>query len=115
MKTGDLFIFTTLNSTGIDLQALWEDSNTFSPPHHLNFLNPWALEGLLTKMGFVDVEITTPGKLDVDILSNNQDLISDRFLKVFFKYCDQDAKTQLQSLLVKSKFSSHMMIVCEKG
>lgn len=37
MTSGDLFIFTTLSSTGVDIQGLWENSKSVSPPHHLNF------------------------------------------------------------------------------
>ena len=32
MASGDLFIFTTLSGTGVDIQALWEDSKSVSPP-----------------------------------------------------------------------------------
>ena len=32
MTSGDLFIFTTLSGTGVDIQALWEDSKSVSPP-----------------------------------------------------------------------------------
>ena len=38
MKSNDLFIFTTLSGTGLDIQVLWENSPSVSPPHHLNFL-----------------------------------------------------------------------------
>ena len=39
MRTGDLFIFTTLSSTAIDIQSVWKDSNSLSPPHHLNLIH----------------------------------------------------------------------------
>ena len=37
MTGGDLFFFTTLSGVGVDIQALWADSKSISPPHHLNF------------------------------------------------------------------------------
>ncbi len=43
MSSGDLFIFTTLSGTGVDIQALWEQSKSVSPPHHLNFFNPRSI------------------------------------------------------------------------
>ena len=32
MAKGDLFIFTTLSGSGVDIQALWEDSKSVTPP-----------------------------------------------------------------------------------
>ena len=43
MSAGDLFIFITLSSTGVDIQGLWENSKSVSPPHHLNFFNPYSI------------------------------------------------------------------------
>ena len=40
MNKGDLFMFTTLSSTGVDIQTLWNNSRSVSPPHHINFFNP---------------------------------------------------------------------------
>ena len=50
MTSGDLFIFTTLSGTGIDIQGLWKDSKSVSPPHHLNFFNPFSVKVLTEKM-----------------------------------------------------------------
>ena len=102
MQSGDLFVFTTLSGIGFDIQALWEDSKSVSPPHHLNFFNPYSVKILIEEIGFKVLEISTPGKLDIDILSNNRNLIKDRFLKTFVKYASD------------SGWSSHMMIVCQK-
>ena len=52
MQKGDMFIFTTLSGTGIDIQGLWEDSKAISPPFHLNFLNPYSIKLLLERVGF---------------------------------------------------------------
>ena len=37
MASGDVFIFTTLSGTGVDIQALWEDSKSVSPPPSSEF------------------------------------------------------------------------------
>ena len=78
MDSGDLFIFTTLSGAGVDIQALWQDSKSVSPPHHLNFLNPHAVRLLLNRVGLEPLNITTPGKLDIDIMSNNYNQISEQ-------------------------------------
>lgn len=114
MDSGDLFIFTTLSGLGVDIQALWEDSKSVMPPHHLNFLNPHSIKILLEKMGYEILEVTTPGKLDIDILSNNASKIKDRFWQTFIATVNDDEKQQWQALIAKSGWSSHMMTVCRK-
>jgi len=114
MNSNDLFIFTTLSGTGVDIQALWENSKSVSPPHHLNFLNPKSIQILLERCGFEMIEVTTPGKLDIDILFNNQDQIKDRFWKTFVKNATEEEKELTQQMVTENKMSSHMMICCRK-
>ena len=114
MAPGDLFLFTTLSGTGVDIQALWEDSKSVSPPHHLNFLNPSSIGILLDRVGLELLEVTTPGKLDMDILTNNQDHIKDRFWRVFSELASDEIKEQWQKLVASSGWSSHMMVICRK-
>ncbi len=115
MAVGDIFLFTTLSGTGVDIQALWEDSKSVSPPHHLNFLNPHSIGILLERVGLEVMEITTPGKLDVDILVNDQAHIKDRFWRSFIAVATEDNKEQWQSLIAESGWSSHMMVICRKA
>lgn len=114
MLQGDLFIFTTLSGAGVDIQALWEDSKSVSPPHHLNFLNPQSAKILIGRMGLEMLEVTTPGKLDIDILVNNRDHIKDRFWRTFIETASDNIREQWQSHISESGFSSHMMVVCRK-
>jgi Methyltransferase domain len=114
MEIGDFFLFTTLSGMGVDIQALWEDSKSVSPPHHLNFFNPYSVRLLLERLGLEVLQITTPGKLDVDILCNNAEHIKDRFWKSFVKYADEHQREQWQSLISDSGWSSHMMVLARK-
>jgi SAM-dependent methyltransferase len=114
MGMNDYFIFTTLSGTGLDIRVLWEKSKAVSPPHHLNFFNPVAIDMLLEKAGFRCLEVTTPGKLDINILENNIDLVEDRFWKVFLKFAPEEVKEQWQSLITDTCQSSHMMVTCQK-
>ena len=114
MSSGDLFIFTTLSGTGIDIQGLWKDSKSVSPPHHLNFFNPYSIKVLTEKNGLKVLQVTTPGRLDIDILSSNIDLIKDRFLKTFIKYTSDAEKLEWQKFISDFGWSSHMMIYCQK-
>lgn len=114
MNAGDLFIFTTLSGVGVDIQALWEDSKSVSPPHHLNFFNPKSTQVLLKRMGFDVLHISTPGKLDIDILCNNQEYIKDRFWRTFAKQATEDEKLAMQSFVANQGLSSHMLVACQK-
>lgn len=114
MGPNDLFIFTTLSGTGLDIQVLWEKSKSVAPPHHLNFVNPGAASRLLERCGLEMVEVTTPGRLDVDILLNNIDEIRDRFWRTFLKTADEEARERMQSWIAGSLLSSHMMVVARR-
>lgn len=114
MNSGDSFIFTTLSGMGIDIQTLWEDSKAVSPPMHLNFFNPKSIEILLKKVGFDVIEVSTPGKLDIDIMNNCKESIKDRFWKNFLEYSNEEEKEKIQEFISSSKLSSHMMIICQK-
>jgi len=54
-----------------------------SPRIHLNFFNPRSVAILLGRVGLQTLQVTTPGKLDVDILVNNRAQIKDRFWRTF--------------------------------
>lgn len=114
MSPGDLFIFTTLSGSGVDIQVLWEDSKSVTPPHHLNFLNPRSIALLLARLGFENLAVTTPGKLDIDILVNNSAMIKDRFWKTFVATASESEKVAWQKVIAESGWSSHMMVVCRK-
>ena len=114
MSPGDLFIFTTLSGCGLDIQVLWENSKAVTPPHHLNFLNPHAAKILLTKSGLIPLEVSTPGKLDIDILVNNRSLIKDRFWANFIDTASDLDKERWQKTIAESGWSSHMILVSRK-
>lgn len=114
MKKKDSFIFTTLSGMGVDIQTLWQNSKAVSPPMHLNFFNPKSVETLLNKVGFDLIEISTPGKLDLDIMNNNLDKINDKFWKNYLEYSSKHEINDMQKFISQNKLSSHMMIICQK-
>ena len=114
MNKEDLFIFTTLSSTGTDILTLWNNSRSVSPPHHINFFNPKSIAIFLKKHKFKILDISTPGKIDIDILDNDRSLIKDRFWKTFLTLASKTDKTKMQNLISNLNFSSHMMVICKK-
>lgn len=114
MTNRDLFIFTTLSGLGLDIQVLGKKSKSVTPPHHLNFFNPRSVNLLLTRVGFKNIIVSTPGKLDIDILGNNRTLIKDRFWRNFIDLATDDEKATWQEVIAGTGWSSHMMVTCRK-
>lgn len=113
-----LMIFTTLTISGFDLQALWENSNSIYPPHHINLLSIEGMESLVMRAGFEIVELSTPGKLDVDIISNalaeNPELPLPRFVSYILKRRNEDTRAEFQGFLQDHRLSSHVRVVARK-
>ena len=53
MIKGDLFISSTLSGVGADIQALWNDSKSISPHHHINFFTLIMQSLLLKKLVYL--------------------------------------------------------------
>lgn len=117
LKPGGYLILTTLNGLGFDIQILWDKAKGVSPPHHLNFFNPWSMELLFKKKGFEIVQIATPGNLDWDIVENmylNEHVNIGRFWETVSRYATVEAKEKLQKWISDNLLSSHMRIIARK-
>lgn len=117
-----LLIFTTLSVTGFDLQVLWDQSKSISPPHHINFISYHGVRQLMARCGFELLDISTPGKLDVDIVCNmlreNASLDIPRFARTLFRVSESHGNSHIlaefQKFLSNSALSSHVCIVARK-
>jgi 2-polyprenyl-3-methyl-5-hydroxy-6-metoxy-1,4-benzoquinol methylase/ribosomal protein S27E len=109
-----LLIVTSLNWKGFDLQVLRERSKSIHPPHHINFFTPASLGMLLKSCGFTLCEITTPGKLDVDIAGKQLSDIQDPFIKNIVS-ADESVRQSFQQFLQDTRMSSHMMVVAQRN
>lgn len=115
VKPGGYAIVSGLGVDGFDIQVLWEKSNSISPPHHINFLSVKGFYQLFEKAGFSNIEVLTPGQLDVDIVKNSLEkhpelLKENRFLKKLYQQ-DENTLTEFQNFLTDNKLSSHTWIV----
>ncbi len=118
LRHDGLLIFTTLTISGLDLLVLWNESKSISPPHHINFLSVEGLRLLIKRCELQEVEITTPGKLDVDIIVNavreNQNLKLPRFVEYIIRSRQDETFSQLQRFLQDNSLSSHARVVARK-
>ena len=112
LAPGGLAVITGLGVDGFDIQVLWENSKSIFPPHHINFMSVKGFAQLFKRAGFSEVEVITPGKLDIDIVRSNQELLTsdNRFIKTLLSR-SENALDDFQKLLVKHKLSSHCWIL----
>lgn len=109
-----VFLFTTLTCSGFDIRVLGRHSKSVSPPHHLNLLSIAGMEALLERAGFEILQLTTPGRLDVDIVRNalesNPGLELDPFLADLVQSPDEELRAEFQRFLAANRLSSHLQV-----
>lgn len=113
-RPGGMVIVSTLCIDGFDLQILWQKSNQIFPPHHINFLSVAGFEKLFRRAGLMDVRVSTPGKLDVDIVRNasakDPDLLNgQRFLQHLIS--NEEIAMAFQEFLANNRLSSHAWVL----
>lgn len=117
VKPGGLLFFSTLAASGFDIQVLWEHSRSVSPPQHLSFPTVEGARRLIARAGMDEVEITTPGQLDVDIVRNrlaaHPELPVPRIARTIAAASD-GARQALQNVLREHRLSSHIQCVARR-
>lgn len=113
-RPGGFVFVSTLCVDGFDLQTLWDKSNQIFPPHHINFLSVSGFEKLFERAGLKNVSITTPGKLDLDIVRNTLRLAPElmhgqRFLQRLIS--DDTKAAAFQDFLANNRLSSHAWVL----
>ena len=116
-KNGGWVILTGLGVDGFDIQILWDKSESILPPQHINFMSMRGFEILFQRAGFSEVEILTPGRLDVDIVVNatqeDPEFNIGRFEKILLKRGQKTLK-EFQRFLAENQLSSHVWMVAHK-
>lgn len=105
-----------LGVEGFDIQVLWERSKSISPPHHINFLSIRGFEALFKRVGFAEVKVITPGKLDVDIVKNafsDSTVEEHRFTRTLLHRGEETLKA-FQHFLAMNRLSSHVWVIARK-
>jgi len=118
VKPGGYVFVSTLCVEGFDIQTLWDKSKSIFPPHHINFLSVAGFECLFARAGLDDVDVSTPGQLDVDIVRNEikgepELLNGQRFLQRIT--ADDNMAANFQDFLAASRLSSHAWVIGKKA
>lgn len=120
LKPGGIAMLTCPNIHGLDTLMLGRDAVAVDH-QHLNYFHPRSLRNLFETNDFADIEITTPGKLDVDLLrrARQEGSIDDARLGPFLTKIIAEANSVtdglFQRFLQDAGLSSNMMIVARKA
>ncbi|NIA22410.1 MAG: methyltransferase domain-containing protein [Anaerolineaceae bacterium] len=115
LQPGGVFFTNTLCSDGFDIQIMWRKHRNVYPVNHINILSIRGFELLFERAGFAGVHITTPGKLDLDIIrSQMPPEETPRFLQTMYRRNDEEMLRQFQAFLAAHRLSSHAWIVARK-
>lgn len=127
LAPGGLLALTTRSSSGLDIQVLWQHCPTIFPADHLNLLSVEGVRTLLETVGFELLEISTPGQLDVElvtrVLREQPELDASgagsaagatRFLRYLLDQRGADARSGLQNYLQQHLLSSHLRVIARK-
>lgn len=115
LAPGGLLLFTTLTVSGFDIQVLWEHSKSVHPPHHINLMSLNGIRQVVERAGFEVLDLSTPGKLDVDIVRNivteDPTIPLDRFSRKIALESDEEAREAFQTFLQEHQLSSHICVI----
>lgn len=105
LKAKGIMAVTCPNGQSFEIAYLKERSDSVDN-EHLNLFNPQSLKKLFENCGFDILEVSTPGKLDVELVQNKERP------KGFVKLLTD--KPAFQQFLADNMLSSHMWLVAQK-
>jgi len=119
LNPNGMLVLTCPNVRGFDVSTLGTLSNTFEQ-EHLNYFHPESIELLLTRMGFQDVRISTPGRLDAELVRNQLvegriNLNGQPFLEEILVNKWDELGQLFQDFIAVNNLSSHMMTTATLG
>ena len=118
LSPGGLLVISCPSVKGFDIAVLGKASNSVDV-EHLNYFHPASLSRLVTESGFEVLEVSTPGKLDAElvrkkVLAGEFSLASQPFLQlVLIDEWDRVGAT-FQQFLADAGLSSHLWLVARR-
>jgi SAM-dependent methyltransferase len=117
-RSGGLFFLTTNTISGFEYQMLGDKSPRLHPPDRINLLSIEAIHNRLTESGFEVIELSTPGRLDVEIVRNalesNPEISTPEFFKYIFKNRDERTWHSFQDFLQQNRLSSYIRVAARR-
>jgi len=119
LAPGGLLVLTCPNGLGFDVLVLGARSSAVDN-EHLNYFNPESLAQVVRKCGLEVLEVSTPGKLDAELvrkqaLDGEIDLETQPFLRRVLLDDWERVGAPFQQFLADNLLSSHMWLVACRG
>lgn len=119
LSENGLFILTTPNENGLEMVASGYNSfrllaHAIFPPMHLNAFSTTNISHFAIRGGFKIISITTPGSLDVDMVSLVKDELTDLSLIELSKMSEEKKAIFQEIVSNKLNASSHMEVILQK-
>ena len=119
LRPGGLLILSCPNGEGFDIATLGPASQAVDV-EHVNLFNPGSIEALLRRHGFTEVAVSTPGRLDAEIvreavLKGVLDLSDQPFLRRVLIDEWERLGWSFQQFLADTGQSSHMWITARRA
>lgn len=118
LEPGGLLFVTALVVSGFDLAVLGVQNRYLYPPDRVNCFSVRGLESLIRRLGFVPLEVSTPGVLDVGIVRAHLEYDPRLSLSPFERQiieADEETREAFQTFLQQQGLSSFARIVARKG
>jgi 2-polyprenyl-3-methyl-5-hydroxy-6-metoxy-1,4-benzoquinol methylase len=118
VRVGGIIVLSCPNGMGFDIEVLGPKSSSVDADH-INLFNPDSLRSLLRRSGFEAVDITTPGRLDAELvrtaaISGDFDLSSNPFLRRVLLDEWERLGGKFQRFLADNDLSSHMWLAARR-
>lgn len=118
LGVGGLLVLTCPNVKGFDIAVLGDLSESVDA-EHLNYFHPDSLSRLVGGLGFDVLEVTTPGRLDAElvrkhVLAGRLDLDDQPFLRAVLLDRWDELGDVFQDFLARHGLSSHLWLVAQK-
>lgn len=117
-RAGGLLLMTTASCSGFEYQVLGENAPNINPINRMNLLSLEALKDRIESAGFEIIELSTPGRLDVEIVrravSESDNINIHPFWNYIFESRGENTWQSLQQFLQLNRLSSHVRIAARK-
>jgi 2-polyprenyl-3-methyl-5-hydroxy-6-metoxy-1,4-benzoquinol methylase len=118
LRPDGLLVLTCPNVQGFDVATLGLRSGTFDH-EHLNYFHPGSLPRLLERCGFRVVDVSTPGRLDAElvrerVLAGDLSLDGQPFLRRVLLDQWETLGPGFQDWLAANRLSSHLWVIAQK-
>ncbi|MBF0603371.1 MAG: methyltransferase domain-containing protein [Nitrospirae bacterium] len=117
-RKNGLLLLTTTTCSGFEYQVLGEHASNINPINRMNLLSLEALTDQIVAAGFEIVELSTPGRLDVEIVRSAMAAARGKIVEPFWEYLlhfrDEQTFNNLQTFLQMNRLSSFVRIAACK-